>query len=100
MRLACLLIWAAALAGQPLPITGIASVTYRVNNLARTREFYRVMLGFPEAAAFPDYTGNLAVVLLQINDMQFMQFEPRAATGSARTPEIKLVSNNLARLHE
>jgi catechol 2,3-dioxygenase-like lactoylglutathione lyase family enzyme len=100
MRLACLLIWVSTLGGQPPPISAIAAVTYRVSNLARTREYYRVMLGFPEAAAFPDYTGKLAVVFLQINDTQFTEFEPRAASGGTHMPAITLASSDLTRLHE
>ena len=101
MRLAWLLVGIIGVAAaQELPIRGIAAVSYKVSQLPRTREFYRVMLGFPEPFAAPDPAGNIIMVFLQVNDDQYLEIEPGAAAGASRLTAFALGSSNAPRLRE
>ena len=96
LRLALL---ASYLGAQPLPITGLAGVTYQAGNLSRSRDFYRVMLGLPEVHALPDHDGNIVIVFLQINDMQYVELG-RRAINSPSAPLLTLGTPNASLLRE
>ena len=69
------------LAAPPLPdassaLAGIAHVALRVNDVPKTREFYRT-LGFEQAFEFAD-PGKPLVSYIKINDRQFIELYGRA----------------------
>ncbi len=73
--LPALLLAAAAIQAQPVPLTGITHVAFRISDLDQSRAFYR-KLGFEQAFEFAD-NGKTAVAFMKINDRQFIELYPR-----------------------
>lgn len=64
---------------QSLVLDGIAHVALRVNDVAKSREFYE-KLGFEQAFKF-DQDGKVTQAFIKINDRQFVELYPRAQDG-------------------
>ena len=62
---------------QSTDLTGIAHVALRVNDLQKSREFYR-KLGFEQAFDFVD-NGKTSVAYVKVNDRQFIELIPRTS---------------------
>ena len=60
---------------QSVPLSGIAHVALRVNNLEQSRAFYE-KLGFEQAFEFSE-GGKVTQSFLKINDRQFIELYPR-----------------------
>lgn len=60
---------------QSTNLSGIAHVALRVNDLQKSREFYR-SLGFEQAFGFTD-SGKTSVAYIKVNDRQFIELIPR-----------------------
>ena len=76
MRLLACLLAATALSAQPLPLAGLASVGFRVSDLAAARNFYSQLLGFEEAFVIPGLHGEIERVAFKVNDEQFIELLP------------------------
>lgn len=63
-------------AAEPLPLGGIAHVTFRVSSLEKAREFYVHGLGLPEAGQLTSRDGAVSLLYLQVNDEQFIEISP------------------------
>lgn len=62
---------------QSTDLSGIAHVALRVNDLQKSREFYKT-LGFEQAFDFTD-AGKTSVAYLKVNDRQFIELIPRTS---------------------
>ena len=65
------------LRAQSADLSGIAHVAFRVNDLAKSRDFYN-KLGFEQAFEFTD-AGRTSVAFIKVNDRQFIELYPRTA---------------------
>lgn len=65
----CFLLW--SVPPPPVPLTGIAHVAVRVQDVAKSRDFYQ-KLGYEEAFEFHD-PGKPPVSYVKINDRQFIE---------------------------
>jgi catechol 2,3-dioxygenase-like lactoylglutathione lyase family enzyme len=63
--------------GQSTDLTGIAHIALRVNDLEKSREFYKT-LGFEQAFEFSD-AGKVSVAYIKVNDRQFIELIPRTS---------------------
>jgi catechol 2,3-dioxygenase-like lactoylglutathione lyase family enzyme len=63
--------------GQSTDLTGIAHIALRVNDLQKSREFYKT-LGFEQAFEFTD-AGKVSVAYIKVNDRQFIELIPRTS---------------------
>ena len=63
--------------GQSTDLTGIAHIALRVNDLEKSREFYKT-LGFEQAFEFTD-AGKVSVAYIKVNDRQFIELIPRTS---------------------
>ena len=62
---------------QATDLAGIAHVALRVNDLEKSREFYKT-LGFEQAFEFTD-NGKTSVAYIKVNDRQFIELIPRTS---------------------
>ena len=67
---------APALRAQAPQLAGIAHVAFRVDDLDRSRDFYR-QLGYEQAFELSE-AGKVAVAFIKINDRQFIELYPRS----------------------
>jgi catechol 2,3-dioxygenase-like lactoylglutathione lyase family enzyme len=99
MRL-CLLLAAASLCAQDLPITGISHVNFRVSDLEAARAFYTGVLGYPEAFAMKKMDGSLSNISLKVNDTQFIELSPGLKPEETnRLTHVSLVTSDMPTLH-
>lgn len=68
---------ALGLRAQSADLSGIAHVAFRVNDLAKSRDFYN-KLGFEQSFEFTD-AGRTSVAFIKVNDRQFIELYPRTA---------------------
>lgn len=84
-----------------LPITGLAQVTFRVSDLARSRGFYHNVLGMAEAFDIKDKAGRVTAAYFKVNDEQFIELVPDLKAGDLRRQaRLVIQSSDLARLHK
>jgi len=76
MKLIACLLAAGLVSAQPLPLAGLASVGFRVSDLATARNFYCDLLGFEEAFRIRGPHGEIERVGLKVNDEQFIELLP------------------------
>lgn len=82
-----------------LPILGVAQVSFRVSNLARSTQFYRDVLGFSEAFTLRNKSGQVTSVYFKVNDEQFIELVPGLEPGElVRQSRIVVQSSDLSRL--
>ena len=67
---------ACANAADPLPISGLAHVGFRVSDLEKARAFYTGVLGYHEAYDLKDSGGRVAMAFFKINDTQCIEISP------------------------
>jgi catechol 2,3-dioxygenase-like lactoylglutathione lyase family enzyme len=79
------LLWAALagtlVAAEPLPITGVAHVEFKVSDLEKARAFYTSVLGYQEAGFVNDAAGKLETTWFKVNDNQFIKITPILKPG-------------------
>jgi catechol 2,3-dioxygenase-like lactoylglutathione lyase family enzyme len=82
-----------------LPIVGLAQVTFKVSDLAKSRAYYDGVLGLPEAFTLRDGAGKTASVYFKINDGQFIEVVPTLEAGQLKRQErVVFESADLERL--
>src|SRR5205085_11715139 len=86
-----ILVCAAAGAGQPLPLDGIAHVGYGVRDLARSDAYYAGILGLPRA-----FTASNGANFYKVNDDQFVEIAGGAADSPAPPFHIALQTGDIA----
>ena len=64
-----------------LPIAGIASVTFKSSDLAKSDAYYGGILGLPKAFEMKDRAGNVTRVSYKVNDEQFVELVPGLQPG-------------------
>lgn len=91
---------AAAQSVPDLPILGLAQVSIRVSNLARSRRFYHDVLGLPEAFDLKDRSGRVVSAYFRVNDEQYLELLPDLSPGDLRRQARLIVeASDLDRLH-
>ncbi|HMF77710.1 MAG TPA: VOC family protein [Bryobacteraceae bacterium] len=105
------LAWAGAaalfLASQPLPaaedlpLNGISHVTFRVSDLEKARGFYTGVLGFPQCFDLKKKDGSLFLIVLKVNDDQYIEILPNLKPGeNERMTHISLVTASAESLYQ
>jgi catechol 2,3-dioxygenase-like lactoylglutathione lyase family enzyme len=89
----------ASQAAIDLPILGLAQVSMKVSNLAKSRFFYRDILGMPEAFDIKDKAGGIRSVYFKINDDQYIELIPGLRPDDiVREARIVIEASDLQRL--
>lgn len=90
---------ALGMAGEPLPILGLASVGLLVSDLEKSRAFYHNVLGFEEAFDAKSADGSVSVAFFKVNDHQFIELSPGLTPGpSPAMTHIALLTDDLETL--
>lgn len=93
---------AAAAAQAPvssLPIAGIASVTFKASDLAKSDAYYSGILGLPKAFELKDKAGKVTRVAYKVNDEQFVEIVPGLQAGdNVRQERVVIQSTDLKAL--
>lgn len=71
-----LLVASAAFGADDLPIIGLAHVGFRTSDLEKARAFYSGVLGYDEAFALKNDTGDVSLAYFKINDDQYIEIFP------------------------
>ncbi len=91
--------WNLSGAGE-LPVSGLASVGFRVSDLGQARNFYTGLLGYEEAFALAGKDGRLERVFLKVNEEQFIELLPGLPSGeSERLAHIAIQCKDLRGVH-
>ena len=87
--------------GTPeVPIVGLAGVSFRVSDLAKSRRYYQDVLGFREAFSTKDQNGRVASVYFKVNDDQYIELVPDMKPGELRRQaRVMFQSADLKKLH-
>ncbi len=99
---ATILLAAGALPGSAaeLPVDGISHVTFRVTDLDKAKAFYTGILGFSECFDLKRRDGRLFLVVLKVNDQQFIEILPNLKAGeNERMIHVALVTSDVESLH-
>ena len=75
-------------------IFGVAHYSTFVGNLAKARSFYVDFLGYEEVVALPKPDGTPRVVLLKINDRQFVELVNEPNRGEGLLNNFALATDN------
>lgn len=90
---------AQAPAEPTVPIIGIAQVTFRSSDLAKSRAYYNGVLGLPEAFTLKDGAG-VTSAYFKVNDDQFIEITPTLKAGELiRLERVVFQSSDLEKLH-
>lgn len=82
-----------------VPIVGIAQVTFKSSDLAKSRAYYSGVLGLPEAFTLKDGTG-VTSAFFKVNDDQFIEITPTLKPGELiRQERVVFQSADLEKLH-
>jgi catechol 2,3-dioxygenase-like lactoylglutathione lyase family enzyme len=82
-----------------VPIVGIAQVTFKASDLAKSRAYYTGVLGLPEAFTVKDGTG-VTSAYFKVNDDQFIEITPTLKPGELiRMERVVFESSDLEKLH-
>lgn len=83
-----------------LPLMGIASVTFKVEDLGRARAFYTGVLGLAEAFDLKDHSGRVISAYFKFNDDQYVEIVPTLKPGELNREErVVFQSTDLEKLH-
>jgi catechol 2,3-dioxygenase-like lactoylglutathione lyase family enzyme len=83
-----------------VPIVGIAQVTFKASNLAKSRAYYQGVLGLPEAFDVKDAAG-VTSAYFKVNDDQYIEITPTLKAGEIiREARVVFQSSDLEKLHE
>jgi catechol 2,3-dioxygenase-like lactoylglutathione lyase family enzyme len=87
-------------AAEPLPITGISHIAFRVSDLEAARKFYTGLLGMPEAFQMKREDGTTGIAFLQVNDDQYIELAPGLPAGeNVRVSHVSLITSDAPKLH-
>lgn len=91
---------AALFAADPLPITGLAHVGFRVSDLDKARGCYTGILGFQEAFDMKDDGGRITMAFFKINDRQYVEISPGLKPDQIdRMTHVAFVTSDIHKLH-
>lgn len=83
-----------------LPVVGIANVTFKVSDLAKSRAYYQGVLGLQEAFSLKDASGKVTSVYFKVNDDQYIEITPALKPGEIhRQARVAFESTDLDKLH-
>jgi catechol 2,3-dioxygenase-like lactoylglutathione lyase family enzyme len=86
-------------AQPPVPIVGIAQVTFKTADLAKSRAYYQGVLGLPEAFTVKDDVG-VTSAYFKVNDDQYVEITPTLKPGELiRQARVVFESTDLKKLH-
>ncbi len=71
-------------------ITGVAHVALYVQDIEKSREFYKDFLGFGEPFLLNQADGKLALTFIKVNDRQYIELFPEVQPGSDRLHHISI----------
>jgi len=84
----------------PVPLLGLAQVTVKATDLAKSRKYYNGVLGFAEAFDLKDSSGNVTSAYFKINDDQYIEVTPNLKPGDImRFGRLVFESSDLDKLH-
>src|SRR5437016_697900 len=75
---------------QRPPITGLAHIALNVHDLAKSRVFYKDLLGFGEPFSLTNASGGIDLTFIKINDRQYLELFPEKQAGSDRLNHISI----------
>jgi catechol 2,3-dioxygenase-like lactoylglutathione lyase family enzyme len=85
---------------EPVPIVGIANITFKVTDLAKSSAYYQGILGLPEAFDIKDASGKLTSAYFKVNDDQYIEITPNLKAGDLiREGRVAFQSSDLEKLH-
>jgi catechol 2,3-dioxygenase-like lactoylglutathione lyase family enzyme len=83
-----------------LPVMGIATVTFKVEDLGKARAFYTGVLGLPEAFDLKDKSGKVMSAYFKFNDDQYVEIAPTLKPEELNREErVVFESTDLEKLH-
>ncbi|MGH9663411.1 MAG: VOC family protein [Bryobacteraceae bacterium] len=86
-------------AADPLPITGLAHVGFRVSDLQKARAYYAGILGFQEAFDGKNDAGQITLAFFKINDDQYVEISPSLKPDQAdRMTHVAFVTSDIHKL--
>jgi catechol 2,3-dioxygenase-like lactoylglutathione lyase family enzyme len=84
----------------PVPLLGLAQVTVKATDLAKSRRYYNGVLGFAEAFDIKDASGVVTSAYFKINDDQYIEVTPNLKPGDImRMARLVFESSDLQKLH-
>lgn len=90
-----------AASAEPMPILGLAGVTFRTSDMAKARGYYEGVLGFAEAFSLRSATGAVTSVFFKVNDDQYVEVTPNLKSGELRRlARVMVLTSNLEQLHQ
>jgi lactoylglutathione lyase len=75
----------------------IAHVAFRVSDLEKTRAFYKQRYGIEQAYDQKDASGKTTLMVLKINDRQFLEFSKGSPVGFSH---VAFLTEKLEQMHE
>ena len=82
-----------------LPILGLAQITVKVSDLAKSRAYYHGVLGLPEAFVLKDKAGKVTSAYFKVNDDQYIELVPGLTAGdNVREARLVLQASDLTKL--
>lgn len=82
-------------------VVGIAQITVKVSDLAKSRIYYNKVLGLPQAFELKDRAGKVTSVYYKVNDEQFVELVPGLQPGdNMREARLVIQSSDLATLRD
>ena len=87
-------------AAVPVPIVGLAQVTFKVSDLGKARAYYDGVLGLAEAFDLKDASGRVTSAYFKINDDQYIEVTPNLRPGDlVRQARIVFQTTDIQALH-
>ena len=84
----------------PVPLLGLAQVTVKAADLAKSRKYYNGVLGFAEAFDIKDASGKVTSAYFKINDDQYIEVTPNLKPEDImRMARLVFESSDLDKLH-
>lgn len=85
---------------EPVPLIGIANITFKVSDLDKARAYYQGILGLPEAFDIKDSSGTVTSAYFKVNDDQYIEVTPNLKPGELiREARVAFQSSDLEKLH-
>jgi len=92
---------AASAPPSDLPILGLAEVTFKVSDLAKSRAYYGGVLGFSEAFDLKDPSGKITSAYFKVNDDQYIELMPGLKPDElVRQVRLVIQASDIQKLHE
>ncbi len=79
-------------------ILGIAHAAFRVNDIEKSRAFYKDFLGFAEPFSLSNPDGSLSLTFIKINETQYIELFPGLEPGADRLHHLALQTDDAERM--